>query len=162
MHNNREQVKSKVLIGTAVSTSFVKESNPLTSEITKLVGAYIGEKKADKIPERKNPNVSICAYFNYSNKYLGDYTYFIGEEVNENAIAPEGMIRLEIPAGTYLKVTTEPGIIPYILMNAWHKIWQLFENAANGNRLYHVDFEVYDARAKDPQKSIVDIYVGVK
>lgn len=162
MQNNRQAVAPKVLIGATVTTNFVKESSPLTSEITKLVGAYIGEKKADIIPNRKNPNVSICAYFNYTNKYLGDYSYFIGEEVNENAVPPEGMVRLEIPAGSYYKVTTEPGIIPFVLMNAWHKIWQLFESTDNGKRLYDVDFEVYDERAKDANKAIVDIFVGVK
>ena len=162
MQNNCQSVTSKVLIGTTVTTNFVKESNPLTSEITKLVSTYINEKKADKIPNRKNPNISICAYFNYSNKYLGDYSYFIGEEVNENTTPPEGMVRLEIPAGNYYKVTTEPGIIPYVLMNSWHKIWQLFENPDNGKRLYHVDFEVYDERAKDINKAIIDIFVGVE
>lgn len=162
MQNNRQVVAAKVLIGVTVTTNFAKESTPLTSEIAKLVGGYISERKADKIPQRKNPTVSICAYFNYKNKYLGDYSYFIGEEVDENTVPPEGMIRLEIPTGAYYKTTTEPGIIPFVLMNAWHKIWHFFESPDNGKRLYHVDFEVYDERAKDTNKAVVDIFVGVE
>jgi len=68
---------------------------------------------------------------------------------------------LEIPAGTYLKLTTDAGAIPFIIINAWQKIWQLFQNDNYGKRLYKVDFEVYDERAKNPQDAIVDLYVGV-
>ena len=31
-----------------------------------------------------------------------------------------------------------------------------------GKRAYNTDFEVYDQRARDPQDSQIDIYVGVK
>lgn len=161
MSDKHQEIKSKVLMGLSIPTSFIKETNPLTSEIGKLVARYFQEKVADKIPDRKNPNVTICTYSNYSNKYLGDYVCFIGEEVAEDTKVPAGMVRHEIPAATYMKFTTEKGAVPFNIMKVWQKIWQMFEGTEHGNRLYQVDFQVHDERAADPLNAIVDIYVGV-
>ena len=158
----RHKIEPKVLIGLSVSTSFMKESNPLTSEIGKVVAKYFQDKFADKIPERKHPNVTICTYSNYSNKYLGDYVCFIGEEVNKDTKVPEGMVRHEIPAATYLKFTTEKGAVPFNIMKVWQKIWQMFESTEHGKRLYQVDFQIHDERASDLLNAIVDIYVGIE
>ncbi|WP_032112168.1 GyrI-like domain-containing protein [Candidatus Paracaedibacter symbiosus] len=162
MQYERQEVPHKLLVGITARTSFAKETNPLTSEITKLVTRYLNEETANKIPNRKSPGVGICAYTDYTNEYLGEYTYFIGEEVTEVDELPEGISMLEIPAGTYLKLTTDSGAMPFVIINAWQKIWQLFQGGDQGKRRYQIDFEVYDKRAKDPQSTIVDLFVGVE
>lgn len=162
MQHERQNVSPKLLVGITAQTSFSKEINPLASEIGKTVNKYITEQVAQKIPHRKNPGIIFCAYTDYTDEYKGDYTYFIGEEVTAVSELPEGMSQIEIPAGTYLKLTTDTGAIPLIIINAWQKIWQLFQGNSHGKRVYKVDFEVYDERAKNPQNAIVDLYVGVK
>lgn len=162
MHYERQHVSPKLLVGITTQTNLTKETNPLTSEIGKIVNRYMAEQIAQKIPHRKNPGVGICAYTDYTDEYKGDYTYFIGEEVTEVGELPDGMSLLEIPAGTYLKLTTDSGVIPFIIINAWQNIWQIFQGSNHGKRLYKVDFEVYDDRVKNPQSAIVDLYVGVE
>lgn len=158
----RQQIENKVLMGLSIPTSFIKETTPITSEIGKLVARYFQDKVAERIPQRKNPHVTICTYSNYSNKYLGDYVCFIGEEVSKDAQVPEGMVRHEIPAATYLKFTTEKGAVPFNIMKVWQKVWQMFETPDHGKRLYQVDFQIHDERAADPLNAIVDIYVGIE
>ena len=42
------------------------------------------------------------------------------------------------------------------------KIWATSKAQPGGDRLYKADFEVYDQRASDPQKTQMDIYIGVR
>lgn len=156
-----EKVSHKLLVGVSVRTSFVKEANPLTSEIMKLVGKYFSGQLGDKILNRIKQGVTYCVYSEYENEYKGDYRYFIGEEVSSIDAVCEGFDVLVIPQGDYLKFTAGPGAIPIIVISTWQKIWQLFQKNEHGKRLYKVDYEVYDERARNPQNSIVDIYVGI-
>lgn len=150
----------KKLVGISVRTSLQNEINPVTAKITPTVGRYMMENIATSLKGRKNPGTTFCCYYDYEDEYKAGYTFFIGEEV-ENFGDTKGLSTLLIPAGNYTKFTTENGPMPLIIISAWQKIWLMGEESIGGKRRYAVDFEIYDARAKDPQNTIVDIYLGL-
>ncbi len=149
------------LIGIKVRTNNHNEFNLKTAKISAFVTKYFQEQWGDKIPNRKNPGTTLCAYTEYESDYTGDYTYFIGEEVNSVDHIPVGLDFLLIPAQTYVKFTTEPGPMPKVDIEAWRKIWSMSPDELGGIRSYKTDFEVYDERAHDPQNTVVDIYIGI-
>jgi predicted transcriptional regulator YdeE len=75
---------------------------------------------------------------------------------------PEGMVSNAIPAGKYAIFTTERGPAYKVVPDIWVKINSLPMAAPGGSRTYKADYEVYDERARDPQASVVDVYIGVK
>lgn len=48
----------------------------------------------------------------------GDYTFFIGEEVSQALEIPAGLMEIFIPAQTYVKFTTDSGVMPDVCINA--------------------------------------------
>ena len=162
MKIEQQQVNSKKLIGLSVRTNNQKyEMDPATSKIGPLVGRYWQEAVADQLMNRIAPGVTLSAYTDYESDETGDYTYYIGEEVEAHSIVPEGFSELIIPAGSYSRITTEPGVMPVVVMQAWQAIWQMKAKILGGSRSFNVDFEVYDERAKDPQNTVLDIYIGI-
>lgn len=162
MDKSQVTLRDMNVMGLSMRTSFQAECNPATSKIVQTVGRYWQEGVAATIPHRKNPGVLYAAYTAYESDYLGGYTYFIGEEVTSIDVIPEGLSALVIPAGTYTKLTTPPGPLPQVIIEAWKKIWGFTEADLGGSRLYHTDFEVYDERARDPRQTVADIYIGVR
>ena len=52
--------------------------------------------------------------------------------------------------------------MPEVVIQAWQKIWSISHDNLEGDRAYQADFEVYDERAIDPEKTSLDIYIGIK
>lgn len=150
------------LIGISARTSNAGEFNPETAKIGATIQKYITEAVYDKIPNRKTPGKAYCVYTEYESDHTGAYTYFIGEEVDASSEAPEGLSTITIPAQSYAKVTTEPGPMPTVCINAWMDIWKMTSEDFGGERNYSADFEVYDERALDPTHTVLDIYIGIK
>lgn len=150
------------LIGLKVRTNNQNEFNAATAQIGPSVAKYFQEGWVDKIPHRKNPGVTICAYTEYESDYTGDYTFYIGEEVTSQSPISEGLSALLIPAQHYIKFTTEPGPIPHVEIEAWQKIWAMSPEELGGIRSYKTDFVVYDERTHDHQRAVVDIYIGIE
>lgn len=161
-----EKIKSQLpeikLVGLHVRTNNKAEMDPLTAKISPCVQQYFQEQWTEKIPHRTHPGRTLCAYTNYESDYMGEYTFYIGEEVSSVKDIPEGLEGHIIPSQTYVKFTTGPGPMPTVLINAWQNIWKMSPESLGGERRYHTDFEVYDERASNPQNTILDIYIGVK
>lgn len=136
--------------------------NPQTSKIGELAGRFWSQNIASQIFNRKNPGVTLSVYTEYESDEHGDYTYFIGEEVNSFENVSASFQKLTIPAATYQKFTTSPGKMPEVVINAWQQIWKMSVNDFGSERAYVADFEVYDERASDPANASLDIYIGVK
>lgn len=154
----RSEIK---LIGLSTRTNNQNEMNPSTGKIGGMIGDFFGNQWSAKITHRKNPNITFCVYTEYASDEHGDYTYFIGEEVNDFNHVPEGMKTLIIPASHYQKFTTPAGKMPDIVIQAWQEIWKMTSKDFDGKRAYQADFEIYDEHAQDPQNSVVDIYIGI-
>jgi predicted transcriptional regulator YdeE len=157
--NNKSEIK---LVGLTARTNNKNEMNPETSKIGELVGRFWSQNIAGQISNRKNPGVTLSVYTEYDSNEHGDYTYFIGEEVDSFDNIPKGFKKLIIPAGKYQKFTTSSGKMPEIVINAWQQIWKMSSEDFGGERAYVADFEIYDQRASDPDHASLDIYIGIK
>lgn len=144
-------------------TSLAEEMNPDTAIIGPTVQKYWQQGIADTLPQRANPGHTFCLYTDYTGDYKGTYSFNIGEETEGSTEAAEGMRLLTLPAGRYVKFTTDPGPMPDVVLNAWQKIWAM-EDAGElgGERLYTVDFELYDHRAQDMNATVLNIYLDLK
>lgn len=150
------------LIGISTRTSYQLELDKMNGKILPCVQKYFHNSLFDKIPNRKKPGTTFCVYTGYDSDYKGSYTYFIGEEVKSFDDKPEGFDKLIIPKQTYAKFTTNPAPMPDVIVNAWEKIWKMSPKELGGKRSYISDFEIYDERASDHQKIVLDLYIGIQ
>jgi predicted transcriptional regulator YdeE len=162
MKQTRIQLPSMIIVGLYARTRNAAEMDPGQAQIGMTAQRYFQEQWAEKIPHRKTPGTTYAVYTEYESDVQGPYTYVIGEEVTEAVYLPEKLKAFTNPAQTYIKFTTQPGPMPQVVIDAWQEIWQMTEIELGGPRGYRADFELYDARACDPQKTIVDLYIGVK
>src|SRR5260221_12600560 len=101
------------LVGICVRTSYSQELDKMKGHIFPCVQRYFHGALFEKIPNRKKPGTTFCAYTDYENDYTGAYTYFIGEEVSAlKRPLPEGFQGLVIPSQKYVKFTTHPTRMP--------------------------------------------------
>lgn len=151
------------LAGLKIRTNnFTHEANPAISKISPLVQRFYAENIAEKIPNRKNPGVGLVGYSNYQSDEYGDYDFHFGEEVSSLENLPEWLAGLTIPAGKYLKISSDVGQMPAIAVETWQKIWtKTKDKTLPGTRLYQVDFEIHD-KAPTEQGVSFDIYLGIK
>ncbi len=149
------------LVGITIKTNNNDEMDPERAKIGPLVARYESENIAKSIPHRLHSGVTYSVYTNYDSNELGDYTYFIGEEVSMTYDIPKSLTLLTIPASEYQKFTTEPGKMPEVVIEAWQEIWAMTREELGGVRKFVADFEIYDQKACDPSNAIVDIYIGI-
>ena len=150
------------LLGILCRTNNTAEMNISSAKIAPTIQKYFQQALGEEIPNRKNPGTTYCVYTDYESDFTGDYTYFIGEEVKVGGDSMEGFSSIIIPAQNYAKFTSKPGIMPEVCIDMWQNIWKMKSGELGGKRAYLADFEVYDKRALDPSKTVLDIYVGVK
>ncbi|MBW8309588.1 MAG: GyrI-like domain-containing protein [Candidatus Paracaedibacteraceae bacterium] len=162
MKQKMTQLNEIKLVGITCRTNNSLEMDPETAQIGTTLQKYFSENLAAKLTNRKNPGTTYCVYTEYESDVTGDYTYFIGEEVNSLEALPEGMFALTIPTQNYTKFTTKAGSMPMVCISAWQEIWAMSPQDLGGQRAYAADFEIYDNRAVDPRKTILDIYIGLK
>ena len=149
------------LMGISVRTNNRIEEDPMEGKIFPCIQCYFHGNVAGQIPGRRNPGTTLCAYTDYESDHTGEYTYFIGEEVRSLDNVPEGLDTLEIPAQSYAKFTNGPGPMPDVIRDAWFAIWDMSEDELGGPRSYLTDFEVYDERASDHSRIVLDVCIGI-
>lgn len=162
MQQEQVQKPEMKLVGIKVRTNNKLELEGTSAKIAPCVQRYFQQQLFEKIPDRKNPGTTLSVYTEYESDHTGDYTYFIGEEVASFDNIPAGFETHTIPVQTYARFTTKSGPMPGVVVDAWQKIWQMSPQDFGGNRRYHTDFEVYDERAQDPQKVVLDIFIGIE
>lgn len=163
MKKEKAKLNQKTLIGMTVRTNNKNEMNPSTAKIGNLATEYWQQQIANQLKDRINPDVTYAVYTDFESDEHGDYTYFIGEEVKSIDTQDLSKFKsLTIPESTYQKFTTESGKMPDVVISAWQNIWQMKKDEFEGKRKYVADFEVYDQRAKDPNSTVIDIYIGIE
>jgi predicted transcriptional regulator YdeE len=150
------------LVGITARTSNALEMNQDTAKIGAIMQRFFMNMMQSQILKRKTPGRVFAVYTNYESNEHGEYTYFLGEEVDDFENSPQNFEILTIPAQTYVKFTSNPGQIPDIVMDMWQNIWKMNESSLGGQRTYIADFEIYDERSQDPQQAVLDIYIGIK
>jgi predicted transcriptional regulator YdeE len=152
----------RYMVGLKTHTSYEQELTPFTSKIAQLTGKYFQEGWPQHIPHRVKPGVVMVAYTNYEGDSKSAYTYHIGEEVSAISTVDEKLHPVILEGGTYVKLSSDPGPMPFIIMSTWQKIWTMKPEELGGHRLYQTDFEIYDERALNPLQTVFDIYLGIK
>jgi predicted transcriptional regulator YdeE len=147
------------VIGISVRTSNRVEMSG-GGKIPKLWGEFYTGGIIGQIPNKANDAI-IVLYYDYESDKDGEYSYLIGARVNSTAEVPKGMSVRHVPAGNFALFTTDRGPVAEVVQKGWQQIWSVPKNQPGGDRAYKVDYEVYDARSRDPQSSQVDIYIGI-
>lgn len=151
----------KTLVGIKVRTNNKAEIDSLKGKIFPCVRKYFHESIGAQIPHRTSPGTTYCVYTDYESDHHGDYTYFIGEEVDSASDLPAHLEVLVIPAQKYVKFTNGPGSMPDVVKKPWAQIWEMTSKDLGGKRAFLADFEIYDERASDHQNIVLDIYIGI-
>jgi predicted transcriptional regulator YdeE len=150
------------LVGITARTSNTREMNPDTAKIGATMQRFFTDGMQAQIMERKNPGTVFAVYTNYESDEHGQYTYFLGEEVNDFENIPQGFEKLTILPQTYVKFTSTPGKMPAVCIDMWQHIWKMNAAGLGGKRAYIADFEVYDERSQNPEQAVLDIYIGIR
>jgi len=148
------------VIGIAVRTNNTKEMTK-DGAIGKQWARFMQEGLLEKIPHRADQNI-VAVITDYASDKDGDYTQVIGTRVTSIDNVPAGMVVKKIPPGRYAVFTSEKGPVAQVVVATWQKIWATPKSEPGGNRAYNADFEVYDERARDPQATVMDVYIGIK
>ena len=116
---------------------------------------FMGEGIANKISGKISDNL-YAVYFDYDGDHTNPYSFFIGCNVDTNAVVPEGLQSISIPTQNYTVITAK-GKMPDGVATTWEDIWK-----SDINREYGYDFEVYTILSPDWSDAQVDIYISVK
>ena len=141
------------VIGISVRTT--NKKNQSANEIGKLWGKFMSEQIMDHIPNKVNTNI-YSLYTDYEGAHTQPYTAILGCEVENLNTIPSGMIGKSFTGGDYVKITAAGDLTKGLIIKEWSKIWQM-----DLDRIYTVDFEVYDKRAQNPHQAEVDILIGI-
>ena len=160
MQKTNTQLPEIKLVGITARTSLMSEMDQSTAKIGLTLQKFFQDELPTKIPNRANPNTTYCVYTEYESDFNGEYTYFVGQQVTSFDDLPEGFVALTIPTQNYTKFTNGPGPMPAVCIDVWKQVWA--DSELDSRRNYIADFEIYDERASDHSKVVLDIYIGIK
>lgn len=146
------------VIGITVRTSNQAAINDGT--IQKLWQQFFADSVLSKIPSKIDSAI-IALYYDFENDKNGQYNLLLGAQVSSLDEIPTGMVFKQVSAQKRIVFLSEVGQASHVCFELWKKIWVL-EDEGKLNRTYIADYELYDERAKDPQKAQVAIHIGVK
>ncbi len=149
----------KYLAGLKVRTSLAQEMEPGKGVIGATFGQFMQGQMAEQLTNRVQPGVTFACYCEYESDEHGEYSYFVGEQVESLDNIPPGFEVLEVPAGQYVKFTSDKGPVPDVVFKAWQHVWAIQPND-DYRRTYQVDYEIWDQRAMDLSSVQVDLMVG--
>ncbi len=107
-----------------------------------------------------NPGITLGICLDFTE--IGEFTYFIGVEVDKKEDIPDGLEIKEIPSAKYA-VFTAKGPLPGSVQQALGEIYGNWFPSSDYERAEKPDFEWYDiSRMKTPETTEVDLYIPVK
>lgn len=162
MKKNITQLPEIKLVGINVRTSNELEMDPATAQIGATMQKFFMGNMQAKILNRKKPGRVFAVYTDYESNEHGPYTYFLGEEVTIFDKLDDSFKTLVISPQNYMKFTSNPGVMPKVVIDMWQNIWKMTESDFGGQRRYLADFEIYDERSHDSSQAVIDIYIGTK
>ena len=145
------------VIGISMRTRNSDEAVPDTARIPGLWQQFFSDNIEVNIPSKVDDGCLYGVYTHYDSDHKGEYTIYVGHEVQNLQSVPAGMNGIEIPAGKYL-VFSQEGQMPGIVYTLWNNIWQFFAESKQYKRAYTLDFERY---CKD-NASKLDIFIAIE
>lgn len=151
-----EKVKIEPFKVIGISVRTTNERAQAVNEIGELWGKFMSEQIMDHIPNKVN-NTIYSLYTDYDGDHTQPYTAILGCEVKNLNSIPNGMIGKSFIGGNYVKITAAGDLTKGLIIKEWSKIWQM-----DLDRIYSVDFEIYDEKTQNPHNAEVDILIGIK
>lgn len=145
--------ESFYIIGLAVRTT--NEHGQAMQDIPALWNRFFAENISARIGSKSSEDL-YCVYTDYEKDYTKPYTTILGYRVESLDSIPEGLTGKAIPAGDYQLFTAQGKMADGIVYKEWEKIWN-----TELDRAYGADFEIYSAKAQDPENAEVEVYVGL-
>ncbi len=142
------------VIGISVRTT--NENSKVAEDIPQLWNRFMSENIAAKIPNKAGDEI-YSIYTDYEGDYMKPYTTILACQVSSFDDVPEGMVAKTIGGGNYKKYVAKGSLKENIVYNTWLKIWE-----DKIDRAYTSDFEVYGAKAQNPEDAEIDIFVSLK
>lgn len=150
-----------MVVGIAMRTSNAQESSP-DAQISKHWARFMREKWLENIPDKADGNI-LAVYTDYTSDQNGEYTLLLGARVRQvKGNLPPGLVAKGMPPVKFALFRSEKGPVAKVVPETWMRVWSASQSEMGGIRSYRADFEVYDARARDPENAQVDIYVGIR
>lgn len=149
-----QQLQKFNIIGISVRTT--NENGQAAKDIPALWHRFMTEGIANLIPNKIDETL-YCMYTDYEKDHTKPYTTILGCKVSALETIPEGMVAKTIAAGNYSTHIAAGNLQQGIVFEAWTRIWN-----ADLDRTYTTDFEVYGAKAQDPENAEVEIFIAVK
>jgi predicted transcriptional regulator YdeE len=154
MNNTTQELEGFSVIGIGVRTTNQDEAAG-SGRIGALWRRFHMERVAERVPERLDDDEVLAVYSGYESDETGAYDLVVGMRVPAGATAPEGLVRVDVPAATYAEFATRRGPMPDVLVETWARIWPM-----RARRRFTADFERH-ARQADPSASAVQVFVAV-
>lgn len=143
------------IVGIAVETT--NANGQAAQDMGALWGQFFAQQISNQIPTKLNDDL-YAIYTDFESDYTGRYTAIIGHKVPMLNNIPEGLIGRTFPMGKYQHFEAR-GVMPAAVGTTWQQIW---EQDKSLDRTYISDFDVYGIQSQNGDKSLVDIYVGVR
>jgi predicted transcriptional regulator YdeE len=151
---NSKHIDPFHIIGLAIRTT--NENGQSAQDIPALWGKFMGENTIAQIPGKADEAI-YSVYCEYEKDHTKPYTTVLGCRVNNLDEVPEGMKGITIEGGNYTEITAKGKLMDGIVLNEWVKIWN-----SDIPRVFTADFEVYGAKAQNPDNAEVEIWLAVK
>jgi len=148
-----QHIASFKVIGISIRTT--NQNNQAAKDIPALWERFMAEDIARKIPNKTGEEL-YSVYTAYEKDHTAPYTTVLGCRVSSFDEVPHGMEALEIKAGSYACFTATGNLREGAVFNEWLKIW-----STPLPRRYSTDFEVYGAKARNPENAEVPIFIAI-
>jgi predicted transcriptional regulator YdeE len=144
-----------VLLGLSLGRTTSNAEGQSAIDCGNLWHKFKTEDYQDRILGKTSEQI-FAVYHDYESNSSGQFRYFIGCQVSDDAQIQDGLELLVIPRGTYERFVAK-GRMPDSISEAWKVIW-----SSEIKRTYQADFEVYDERSKDWNDAEVDVFVSIE
>ncbi|MES2515209.1 MAG: GyrI-like domain-containing protein [Bacteroidota bacterium] len=144
------------IIGISVRTT--NENGQAIKDIPFLWNKFFTENISEKITHKLSDDL-YCVYTHYEKDHTKPYTTILGYKVKTDEVLPEGLVEKTIEPADYKIFSAKGKLAEPFVYNEWTKIWNLNSEM---NRSFTSDFEIYGAKAQDPENAEVDIYIAMK
>jgi len=141
------------IIGIDVRTS--NADGKAGQDIPILWQKFMGQNMAAKVANKISDEI-FCIYTEYEGDHNKPYTTLLGCKVSSLDNVPEGMRGMTFTTEKQEKFQAKGNLLQGAVWQKWAEIWE-----TDLDRTYTFDYEVYGAKAQNPEDAEVDIFIAV-
>jgi predicted transcriptional regulator YdeE len=149
----KTKLETFYIVGLSVRTS--NEDGQAAADIPALWERFMREGISSKITNKLSEDI-YSLYTDYEKDHTKPYTTVLGCKVKDLDAVPEGLTGVKVPGKNFEVFTASGKLADGIVYREWTRIWSM-----PLDRAYSGDFEVYGAKAQNPEQAEVDIYIAL-